>query len=181
MLSNEFMFDLFDISTVLETFWLLVYLMIYIASVAVVFGIRDYRQKRDGTFRGVSELPSEEQVIRIFREAIVFIPLLIWLLWYSEVTFLVVYVLVCYLLEIPLQLQIPVLVRIIIIVAFCADFGRSIMRVKHSHLKSSKLKELIIEPIRERIVTERVLIICPFCGTKNEQGIGKCQNCGVDL
>lgn len=39
------------------------------------------------------------------------------------------------------------------------------------------------EPIRERerIVTERVLVICPFCGAKTEQGLTKCQNCQADL
>lgn len=35
--------------------------------------------------------------------------------------------------------------------------------------------------IRERIVTERVLVICPFCGAKNEQGITKCQSCGAEV
>ena len=185
--SDEFrLFDMpFDMPVFLESFWLFIYLMIYIVSVSVVFGIREYRQKRDETFREVSELPSEEQAIRVFSSIIIFIPLLVWLLWYSEIMFLSCYLLMCYFLELPTQLQIPVLVRIIIIIASCADFGRSIMRVKHSHLKTSKLKELVIEPmiepIRERIITERVLVICPFCGKKNEQGIGKCQNCGADL
>ena len=26
-----------------------------------------------------------------------------------------------------------------------------------------------------------VLVICPYCGAKTEQGIGKCQNCQADL
>ncbi|MHA1247636.1 MAG: Ig-like domain-containing protein [Candidatus Thorarchaeota archaeon] len=42
-----------------------------------------------------------------------------------------------------------------------------------------------VEPartVKEReIVTERVLVICPFCGTKNEQGTAKCTNCGAEL
>jgi len=37
------------------------------------------------------------------------------------------------------------------------------------------------EPLRERIITERVLVVCPYCGAKNEQGITKCQSCDADL
>ena len=33
---------------------------------------------------------------------------------------------------------------------------------------------------REREVV-KVLVICPFCGAKTEQGLSKCQNCGADL
>ncbi len=33
---------------------------------------------------------------------------------------------------------------------------------------------------REREVV-KVLVICPFCGAKTEQGLSKCQNCGGDL
>jgi len=33
---------------------------------------------------------------------------------------------------------------------------------------------------REREVV-KVLVICPYCGAKTEQGIGKCQNCQADL
>jgi hypothetical protein len=33
---------------------------------------------------------------------------------------------------------------------------------------------------KEREVV-RVLVICPYCGAKTEQGIGKCQNCQADL
>jgi len=29
--------------------------------------------------------------------------------------------------------------------------------------------------------TVKVLVICPYCGAKTEQGIGKCQNCQADL
>ncbi len=28
---------------------------------------------------------------------------------------------------------------------------------------------------------ERVLVVCPYCGTKNEQGISKCTNCDGEL
>ena len=35
---------------------------------------------------------------------------------------------------------------------------------------------------REReVVTEKFLVICPFCGAKNQQGIVKCQKCHADL
>ena len=33
---------------------------------------------------------------------------------------------------------------------------------------------------REREIV-KVLVICPYCGAKTEQGIGKCQNCQADL
>ena len=35
-----------------------------------------------------------------------------------------------------------------------------------------------LESPRERIITERVLVICPFCSTKVEQGVAFCPNCG---
>ena len=28
---------------------------------------------------------------------------------------------------------------------------------------------------------ERVLVVCPYCGTKNEQGVSKCTNCDGEL
>jgi hypothetical protein len=31
------------------------------------------------------------------------------------------------------------------------------------------------------IERERVLVVCPYCGTKNEQGITTCANCGGDI
>jgi len=34
---------------------------------------------------------------------------------------------------------------------------------------------------QEKVITERVLVICPFCGAKTEQGLSKCQNCQADL
>ena len=38
------------------------------------------------------------------------------------------------------------------------------------------------ETIREReIVRDRVLVICPYCGSKNEQGITTCANCDAEL
>ncbi len=38
-----------------------------------------------------------------------------------------------------------------------------------------------VQPTQDREITTRVLVICPFCGAKNEQGVLKCQNCGADL
>ena len=36
--------------------------------------------------------------------------------------------------------------------------------------------------VREReIVRDRVLVICPYCGAKNEQGVLTCHNCKADL
>ncbi|MHA1863589.1 MAG: hypothetical protein ACTSWA_07455 [Candidatus Thorarchaeota archaeon] len=35
--------------------------------------------------------------------------------------------------------------------------------------------------IREREVTTRVLVVCPYCGSKNEQGILSCTNCDAEL
>ncbi|MHA1634164.1 MAG: hypothetical protein ACTSW8_07945 [Candidatus Thorarchaeota archaeon] len=38
------------------------------------------------------------------------------------------------------------------------------------------------ETVREReIVRDRVLVICPYCGSKNEQGVLNCQNCDAEL
>lgn len=37
------------------------------------------------------------------------------------------------------------------------------------------------EAVKEREVTTRVLVVCPFCGAKNEQGVLKCQNCGAEI
>ena len=39
-------------------------------------------------------------------------------------------------------------------------------------------EDLSVEPLKERIITERVLVICPFCSTKVEQGVAFCPNCG---
>ena len=43
-------------------------------------------------------------------------------------------------------------------------------------------EELQPETMKEReIITERVMVICPYCGAKNPQGLSKCQNCNSDL
>jgi len=36
------------------------------------------------------------------------------------------------------------------------------------------------EPV-VREPTPLVLIVCPYCGTKNEQGILKCRSCGAEM
>ena len=33
----------------------------------------------------------------------------------------------------------------------------------------------------EREVITKVLVICPYCGFKNEQGVLKCQNCSAEI
>lgn len=33
----------------------------------------------------------------------------------------------------------------------------------------------------EREVITRILVVCPYCGSKNEQGILRCQNCSAEL
>jgi hypothetical protein len=37
------------------------------------------------------------------------------------------------------------------------------------------------ERIVEHKIVERVLVVCPFCGHKNQQGLTKCQECGADI
>ncbi|MFW9844771.1 MAG: hypothetical protein ACFFEV_09360, partial [Candidatus Thorarchaeota archaeon] len=34
---------------------------------------------------------------------------------------------------------------------------------------------------QREIVRDRVLVICPYCGAKNEQGVLKCHNCDAEL
>ena len=77
---------------------------------------------------------------------------------------------------IPLEQMMPFLILLII-------FSILILACLYSayRLKRGK-KEHSVTTISEReVVTERVLVVCPFCGTKNEQGITKCQNCKGDL
>lgn len=31
------------------------------------------------------------------------------------------------------------------------------------------------------IETETILVVCPYCGAKNEQGITTCSNCGAEI
>jgi hypothetical protein len=51
---------------------------------------------------------------------------------------------------------------------------------RESRRKEEELdeKQPPIGVVQERIVTERVLVVCPFCSTKVEQGTSFCTNCG---
>lgn len=44
-------------------------------------------------------------------------------------------------------------------------------------------EEEVVEVLSEQVIPKdvKVLVICPYCGAKTEQGIMKCQNCGADL
>ncbi len=42
-------------------------------------------------------------------------------------------------------------------------------------------KDYSPESLREKIVTERILVVCPYCGAKNEQGILRCRACGAEM
>ena len=35
--------------------------------------------------------------------------------------------------------------------------------------------------VPQREVITKVLVVCPYCGVKNEQGVLKCQNCSAEL
>ncbi|MCK4566900.1 MAG: hypothetical protein KAU48_06290 [Candidatus Thorarchaeota archaeon] len=58
-------------------------------------------------------------------------------------------------------------------------------------IANSRNKQAISQPtqVHTQIPTQsttdtqviKVLVICPYCGAKTEQGIGKCQNCQADL
>ena len=174
-------FEAIDVPSFAEAFLQLVYLMIYLVVVAIVSGVRKYRQRKTGMFDSVSVLPLREQNIRMIELVLIVAPLLVWLLWYSETMFLSSYLLLCYFLEMTPQPQIPLLIRLIIAIIICVDFVRSASRIEHSHLKNTTPNELAIEPVRERVVTERVLVVCPYCGTKNEQGIIKCRKCSAEM
>jgi len=146
--------QLVDIPLLLESFQQLVYLVIYLVVVAIVSGVRGYIQKKTGVFASVSVLPLREQIIRMIELILIVAPLLVWLLWYSEVMFLSSYLLLCYFLEMTPQPQMPVLIRLMVGIILCVDFIRSTLRIGHSHLKSIAPNELATEPIRERIVTD---------------------------
>lgn len=50
----------------------------------------------------------------------------------------------------------------------------------NSFVRSAPEAAMSSTSTREREVV-RVLVICPFCGAKTEQGLSKCQNCQADL
>lgn len=197
MLSNELIVGLPDITVFWESCWQLIYLMIYVILVSLVFRIWESRREEDWVFDSVDMLPIKEQIIRIFREVVLFIPCLVWLMWYSEIMFLSLYLLTCQILGIIPQQQILSLIWYVVAVLLWMAFIRNVLSIKYPHLEDELVTEPVkkgivtkrkygqrrnlSEPLRERIITERVLIICPYCGAKTEQGIMKCQNCGADL
>ena len=48
-------------------------------------------------------------------------------------------------------------------------------------LKSAKSEKEEVIKVDTSIFTAKVFVICPYCGSKTEQGITKCQKCGADL
>ena len=48
-------------------------------------------------------------------------------------------------------------------------------------LEAKTDSEEVLKTIERTTVEKVVLIICPYCGAKNEQGILKCQKCKADL
>ncbi|MHA1138290.1 MAG: PCI domain-containing protein [Candidatus Thorarchaeota archaeon] len=50
----------------------------------------------------------------------------------------------------------------------------------NSYIRSSPRAAVSSTSTREREVV-KVLVICPYCGAKTEQGLSKCQNCQADL
>jgi len=173
-------FERVDIPAFLAAFQQLVYLVVYLIVVVTISGVRKYIQRKTGIFDSVSVLPVREQVIRILELVLVAGPFLVWLVWYSEVMFLSSYLLLCYFVEMTPQPQVPVLIQLIIGIVFFVDFVRSVSRVRHSHLKDTTPSRLATEPaVREP--APLVLIVCPYCGAKNEQGIINCRKCGAEI
>ncbi|MFX1261161.1 MAG: zinc-ribbon domain-containing protein [Promethearchaeota archaeon] len=89
-----------------------------------------------------------------------------------------------------LQMGIPVVLEfflaflaILIISCYCCyrfrkrGGNQQVLREVHT-IERVSTPEKIME--RERIV-ERVLVVCPYCGHKNEQGMSKCAQCGADI
>lgn len=77
---------------------------------------------------------------------------------------------------------------IVIIILLCAVLSRrrkggsGVSPVEHVIIPpSAPSAPRGLEPMKEREIMTRVLVICPFCGAKNEQGVLKCHNCGADL
>ena len=61
---------------------------------------------------------------------------------------------------------------------FLIPLGIILEIVDFARRRRATKKDSSLEPLRERIITERVLVICPFCSTKVEQGVAFCPNCG---
>jgi hypothetical protein len=61
---------------------------------------------------------------------------------------------------------------------FVNDYGKQIFNllVDRYKLAGAEGMEIFLENAKGK-----VLIVCPFCGGKTEQGVAKCQKCGADL
>ena len=61
---------------------------------------------------------------------------------------------------------------------FVNDYGKQIFNFVVDRYKLSDVEgmEIFLEDEKGK-----VLIVCPFCGGKTEQGIAKCQKCGADI
>jgi len=56
---------------------------------------------------------------------------------------------------------------------------KEVTQVREVHtIERVSTPERIVE--KEKIV-ERVLVVCPYCGHKNQQGLAKCNECGADI
>jgi len=73
------------------------------------------------------------------------------------------------------NLIMPLLIWLVLPGGICLEIVDFVRRRRTIEKVSS------LDPLRERIITERVLVVCPYCGAKNEQGITKCQSCGADI
>ncbi len=59
-------------------------------------------------------------------------------------------------------------------------FGLVLVIIVMLYLRRRRSQDSVIKPkivTEQRTVEKVVLVICPYCGSKNEQGITKCQNC----
>ncbi|MHA1864037.1 MAG: hypothetical protein ACTSWA_09750 [Candidatus Thorarchaeota archaeon] len=61
---------------------------------------------------------------------------------------------------------------------FVNDYGKQIFNFVVDRYKLSDVEGMEIFLADEK---GKVLIVCPFCGGRTEQGIAKCQKCGADI
>jgi hypothetical protein len=72
------------------------------------------------------------------------------------------------------------IIVLFVLIACCSCCCRRRQRVvKEVHyVERAPEAPRVIETQR---VIEKVLVVCRFCGAKNEQGLTKCKTCGADL
>ena len=78
------------------------------------------------------------------------------------------------------EISIGIFVVFVVLICCCRCCRRKpkeVVREDHT-IERVSTPERIME--REKIV-ERVLVVCPYCGHKNQQGMSKCGECGADL